>query len=154
MCFFLRREFIIFDSLTHDLGSTFYSDVVHKISVCDRLFKLVCEVWFALLHLEYFVCAAVHLITWSGGKSDKQTVEVVEDGSVFAENGAVSLVYDDEVESAYGECLVFSVDVVDHRLVCGECQSRVQIMVAVVAQHTRRHIWQQLDEILVSLVYQ
>ena len=111
-------QIAILDSFFQDEGTALEAVIVDEVSVRYGILKFVSIVRLSLLHLKNIVSALVHLITRSGRKSKHQCVEVVEDGSILAEDASMSLVNDYQVKPTDRELLIFSVDVVYHRLIC------------------------------------
>ena len=84
----------------------------------------------AALHFEEVVSVAVDLVGGGGGKTHDECVEVVEDGLVFLEDGAVRLIHDDQVEvggrvHAHAVVVSHGVDGVEDSGVGGEHDARV-----------------------------
>ena len=77
---FLCTEVIILNALFKYQRTTLEALVVDEVAFRNSIFQLIGIVRNALFHLKRFVGAAVHLISWCGGQSHKQTVEIVEDG--------------------------------------------------------------------------
>ena len=145
---------VILYAVVHHLRVALYADGRHEIAVCHSLLQLVCEIGDSALELQQVVGRFVHLVAWSCRQPHQKGVEIVEDRAVFAEDGAVSLVDDYEVETPDGESLLVGVDMVYHRLVGGEDDPGVHVGVALlIAQDGCRHIGHQLDEIAVSLMH-
>ena len=72
----------------------------HQEAVRDGLLELIGIRRDAALQLEQRIGVAVDLVLGRGGQPDQQAVEIVEDRPVFAIDGAVRLVDDDQVEMA------------------------------------------------------
>ena len=111
--------------------------IVDQIMVGHGLIQLVSEIRLALFHLEDLVGAAVDILSRRGGQADQHGIEIVEHGGILPEDAAVRLVNDNQVEMAHGIQFLVRVDVIDHRLIGGENDAGVDILVfiALVAQH-------------------
>ena len=114
---FRLGQIAVLDSFFQDERTALEAVIVDEVSVRYGILKLVGIVWLSLLHLKDIVSALVHLITRSGRKSKHQCVEVVEDGSILAEDASMSLVNNNQVKPTDRERLVLSVDVVNHCLI-------------------------------------
>ena len=128
---------------------------IDQIPVSHGVVQFIGVVGLSLLHLEDVVGAPVNLVTRRSGQADEHGVEIVEDGSVLAEDGPVSLVDDDQVKPSHGEWLILRVDVVDHRLVGTEDYPGSQVLVAtVLIQGAGRSIGKQLHKVLLGLIHE
>ena len=151
----LLGQAVVLDALLENHAAPLESMVVDQIPVSHGVVQFIGVVGLALLHLEDVVGAPVYFIPRRSGQADEHGVEIVEDGSVLAEDGPVSLVDDDQVEPSHGERLVLRVDIVDHRLVGTEDYPGSQVLVATVfIQGTGRSIGKQLHKVLLGLIHE
>ena len=104
--------------------------------------------------MEQLVGAAVHLVAWCSRKAYQERIEVTENGRVFAEDGTMRLVEDNQVETTDGELLVLRVDVVDHRLVGAEHQTRLLLFFLGSCEGACSIFGQQLAEVPIGLIDQ
>ena len=112
------------------------------------------EVGLSTLQVEQLVGAAVYLVAWCSRKAYQERIEVTENGRVFAEDGTMRLVEDNQVETTDGELLVLRVDVVDHRLVGAEHQTGLLIFFLGTCEDACRVFGQQLAEVPIGLIHQ
>ena len=94
------------------------------------ILQRIIEVGDSGLTAENAVCIGVHIIFRRRSQTDKETVEILEDGAVTVKDAAVSLVNDDQVKPSGGETLVLCIYVVDHCLVGAEHEACVEILFA------------------------
>ena len=150
-------EVFVLDALAKMLGSTVHYREIHQVVIVDGLCQFVGKVGFPI-EAEQLVSASVNVLTRSGGKTDHKGVKVVQDSRVLAEDTAVGLVDDYEVETADGEFLLVRIDVVNHRLVRTERNAGGKVRLAVfipilgIVQYTCGLLRQQLGKVLLSLV--
>ena len=115
-------QIVVSDASVYHLRVAFLQSVRTEIAVAYGFIIGVFKVWL-VLQLQQLKSVLVYLGSWGGGEADEQGVEILEDGTVFAEHAAMRLVDDDEVEMTDGELHRLGVDVVDHRLIGGEYEA-------------------------------
>ena len=95
--------FVIFNTSLHYVRGAIQNCKVHKMIFIDCLCQPVLKIRVAAFPVEEVEGTLVNILTWSGGKADHQSIKVVQDCNVFAEDGAVCLINDNQVEAADGE---------------------------------------------------
>ena len=152
--FLLCTQVVILDTLFQDEWTTLETLVVDKVTLGNGILQFVGIVGHTLFHLEGLVGALVHLVSWCRCQAHEQSVKVVEDGWILAEDAAVRLVDDNQVKPPHAEGFLVGVDVVNHRLIGRESDAGIGVGVFILAQDGGGHVGQQFHEVLVRLADQ
>ena len=76
------------------------------------------------------ICIGVHIIFRRRSQTDKETVEILENGAVTVKDAAVCFVDNDQVKTSGRETLVLCIYIVDHCLVGAEHEACIEILFA------------------------